>query len=246
MRLLKDVFVVGGGEYGIGLSHELDCNIYLVDCGDEAVLIDAGAGKETERILENAQGEGIRRQKIRTLVLTHAHLDHSGGAKYLKEACGARLYVSALEAGAIETGDEEAISLPQARRSGIYPPDATLPAVPVDVAVRGGEIFTAGRYTFQLVATPGHSRGSLSLLVDGGEKRMLFSGDAVFLRGLLALQNIPDCSLTDYKVGMGRLAGRGIECLFPGHFGFTINYGQRHIDMAIDSLSSLSYPKSII
>jgi glyoxylase-like metal-dependent hydrolase (beta-lactamase superfamily II) len=246
MKLLKDVFVVGGGEYGIGLSHGLDCNVYLIDCGDQAALIDAGAGKETDRIVANAEGEGIPRRKIRTLVLTHTHLDHSGGAKYLKETCGARLYVSALEAGALERGDEEAISLPQAKKSGIYPPDATFPAVTVECKVTGGETFTAGKYTFTLIATPGHSRGSLSVLVEGGEKRMLFSGDAVFLRGLLALQNIPDCSITDYKVGMSRLGGLSIDCLFPGHFGFTINYGQKHIDMAIDALSSLSYPKSII
>ncbi len=245
MKIMKDVYVVGGGEYGIGLSHPLDCNVFLLDCGDEAVLIDAGVGRETERILRNAEAEGIPRKRIRRLFLTHGHLDHSGGAHALREACGAEVCMSEAEADSIEKGDEEAIGLAVARRSGVYPPDFRLAATAVQRRLSHGEKLTLGRFELQVLATPGHSRGSLCFLVNGGEKRMLFCGDTVFLRGLISLQNLPDSSLSDYKVGIRRLADLSVDSLFPSHFGFTINYGQAHINMASEALNSLGIPRMI-
>ena len=42
MKIVEDIYVVGGGNYGIGISASLDCNIYLIDGGTESALIDAG------------------------------------------------------------------------------------------------------------------------------------------------------------------------------------------------------------
>ena len=84
MKILDDVYVVGGGEYGIGLSHFLDCNVYLIDGGTDAVVIDSGVGMDSKIILENIKNEKIDPEKISKLILTHAHLDHSGGSFNLK------------------------------------------------------------------------------------------------------------------------------------------------------------------
>ena len=55
MKLLEDIYIVGGGEYGIGISHNLDSNIFLIDCGDEAVLIDSGVGVDSGIIIKNIE-----------------------------------------------------------------------------------------------------------------------------------------------------------------------------------------------
>ena len=44
MKLLPSIYLVGSGSTGIYLTNYLDCNVYLVDCKTEYVLIDSGAG----------------------------------------------------------------------------------------------------------------------------------------------------------------------------------------------------------
>ena len=53
MRLTENIYLVGGGDYGLNLSHRLDCNTYVIDGGDELALVDAGFGPGTEEIVEN-------------------------------------------------------------------------------------------------------------------------------------------------------------------------------------------------
>jgi glyoxylase-like metal-dependent hydrolase (beta-lactamase superfamily II) len=245
MKILEDVYVVGGGEYGIGLSGRLDCNMFLIDGGDDAVLIDAGVGDSTEKVIENIGKTSIELKKIRKLILTHAHLDHSGGAKDLKDRTGADLFISEEEADFVENGDEDAIGLTVAKGSGIYPNHLKLTPVSIDCRLKGGEEINAGRYTLKIIHTPGHSRGSVCILLQGHENRALFAGDTVFMRGLISLQNLPDSSLAEYAESMKKLKGLSVDALIPSHYGFTLNYGQVHVDLAIEACSSLAVPKMI-
>ena len=59
MQLSDEVYLVGGGDYGFNLSHRLDCHTYVVDGGDELVLIDAGFGPGTDEILANMRRDGL-------------------------------------------------------------------------------------------------------------------------------------------------------------------------------------------
>ncbi|MDH5441735.1 MAG: hypothetical protein OEY31_14130, partial [Candidatus Bathyarchaeota archaeon] len=60
MKITRDVYMVGSGQ--IRLSNPFDCHVYLVDCGDELVLIDAGAGLNSGLIMDNIQGEGFDKE----------------------------------------------------------------------------------------------------------------------------------------------------------------------------------------
>src|SRR5579884_3816066 len=59
MRLSERVYLIGGGALGFGISHELDCHVYLIDGGREMALIDAGAGVTIEPIIRNLQLDGL-------------------------------------------------------------------------------------------------------------------------------------------------------------------------------------------
>lgn len=245
MKILDDVYIIGGGIYGIGLSSRLDCNIFLIDCGTESVLIDAGVGDNTEKIIENVSKEPFVKSKVKKLFLTHAHLDHSGGAAKLKKLLGLEVYMSEIEAGYIEKGDEAAIGLDKAKRSMIYPGDYGLTPVKIDYHLKNGEVVNVGNYDFRVINTPGHSKGSTCFLLKSSNKNILFSGDVIFLGGFISLQNLPDSSLADYAAGMNNLKDLSIDTLLPSHYGFTIENGQYHIDQAIIALEGLTIPKLI-
>ncbi len=246
MKIIDDVYIVGGGTNGIGISHRIDSNIYAVDGGDEILLIDAGVGVDTDLIIRNIGQDGLDPSKVTKLLLTHAHLDHAGGAATIKNKLGAKLYVSEIEAPYIENGDEEAIGLIAAKKAGIYPENFTLTPVAVDVRLQDGDQITVGKYTVRIISTPGHSRGSVSALLNVQDKTVLFSGDTVFFGGTLGLLNLPDSSLTEYKEGLKKLKGLSVDCLLPSHSGFTVGCGQVHIDMAGAALEGLGVPKMFL
>jgi glyoxylase-like metal-dependent hydrolase (beta-lactamase superfamily II) len=89
---MTPVIQVGGGALGGGLSHAADCNVYLVRAGGRAVLIDAGSGLGPEQLADNVRAAGVEPDRVEAVLLTHAHLDHSGGAAWL--AARGRVLVS--------------------------------------------------------------------------------------------------------------------------------------------------------
>ena len=59
MKLVDKIYLVGSGDLGASLTDASDCNIYLVDGGSEAALIDAGGGQDPDAILRIIQSHGI-------------------------------------------------------------------------------------------------------------------------------------------------------------------------------------------
>ena len=75
VRLTERISVVGGSATGLGISHTLDPNVYLLSGGEELALVDAGAGPGEDRILENVRSLGYEPGQIGHIFLTHAHAD---------------------------------------------------------------------------------------------------------------------------------------------------------------------------
>jgi hydroxyacylglutathione hydrolase len=150
----------------------LACNCSVV--GDpetrDAIVIDPG--DEVERILAVIARHGL---KVRALVNTHAHIDHVGGLRKLREATGAPVLMHAddLELYRMLEVQAEMIGMP-----------APLPTE-VDGLLRDGDALTWGKYRAEVMHTPGHTRGSLCLYLPAAEGtrtegRKLFAGDTIF------------------------------------------------------------------
>ncbi len=252
MQILDDIYLVGSGRTGIGLSNEYDCHIYLIDGGDEAALIDAGSGVNVEPLLCNIAVHGIAASKVRTLILTHAHADHSGGAAALRVRLGCRVLVGEAEAKIVETADVEASGLNVALPFGIYPPGYVMIPCPVDRRLGDGDTVTVGRYTLQVIATPGHSPGSLCYLVKVAGQRVLFSGDTIQFcpvagqTGWISLLNAPGTDLNAYRASVRRLANLNVDVLLSGHRLFTLCNGQRVVDAVVKGFETLAIPRSVI
>ena len=243
MKLTDRIYLVGSGAQGVGMSDDYDCHIYLIDGGGELALVDAGGGLDTERIVENIRSDGLDPAKVEHLLLTHAHGDHAGGATGLRGALGEpRVYIHSEWAEVMRTGDEEAISLNEAKRVGLYPEDYRFQACPVDVELSEGDEIIVGDLSFEVIDTPGHCRGHVSFLLSHGGKRVLFSGDLVFFGGKILLQNIPDCDLQAQIASLKKVRDLQVDMFFPGHLTFSLRNGQRHIDEALKIIDGLLIP----
>jgi hydroxyacylglutathione hydrolase len=249
MRLTRDIALVGGGNFGFNLSAPLDCHIYLIDGGDEIALVDAGMGGPhgaTGQILANIAADGYDLNKVKTLLLTHYHTDHAGGSADFKRELGVTVLASPLAAETLTIGDEDVVSLPFAKAAGFYPADYVYEACPAEGAFVDGQSFNVGRLKVTPYDTNGHSRGHVSLLVEGGDRRYLISGDLVFHGGTIIAQNIPDCSIQEYSESCQKMATVEFDALLPGHLSISLKDGKRHVDAAAAAFRQLLIPRNAI
>jgi hydroxyacylglutathione hydrolase len=232
MKITNDVCLVGDG--GRGLSHPLDCCVYLLNCGDKWVMIDAGGGSGGEEILANMRNDGVDPQSLAFIVLTHAHADHACGAKFFKDKFGTKVIASTIDAKAIESGTDEELGLGIAR-GPIYPEDYKYIHCKVDTPVEDGTEMEVGNKVLKFIVVPGHTPGAMCVLEK--TKHILFPGDIVFYNGTIGLGNWPGSELSAYREHIHKLRDLGVEQLFPGHFMFTLRDGQSHLDKAVENLS---------
>lgn len=144
----------------------LQCNCHIV--GDpatrEAIVVDPG--DETERILEVLHRHNLR---VKSIVITHAHPDHVGGAAQLKAATGAPVLMHADDLWLLE-------NVPMQCAAFGFPAP---PAVQLDQPLCAGEELRWGEdLRAQVLHTPGHTPGSLCLYLP--EQRLLLAGDTLF------------------------------------------------------------------
>jgi len=159
----QDIYIIGSDE----ISHPYDCCVYLVDVG-ELILIDTGAGESFNRLVDNMLILGLIPEKLSSVIVTHAHVDHIGALARLKQEYGVKIIAHELEAQAIESGKWVG-----AEFYGVdYQP------CQVDTRLKEAENnLCFGKYEFKTLHIPGHTQGSIAVYVDIAGKRVLFGQD---------------------------------------------------------------------
>lgn len=143
---------------------QCNCSIFGDEATREAIVIDPG--DDIDEILAALKKHQLR---VTAIVITHAHIDHIGGAAKLKRATGAPVYMNANDRELYAHLDM------QARWLAVETPERT----DVDVSAREGDRIALGPAEFQIIETPGHTQGSISLLIPSENK--LIAGDTLFL-----------------------------------------------------------------
>ncbi len=141
-----------------------NCSILGDEASGEAIVVDPG--DDIERIEEVL---ARHRLGVKYIVATHAHIDHVGGIEQLKRSSGAPVLMHADDLPLYQN-----LAL-QAAWLGVRPPGM----VDVDQFLKEGDAVRCGSLTLDVLHTPGHSPGSLSLHVPGEDARIL-SGDTLF------------------------------------------------------------------
>jgi glyoxylase-like metal-dependent hydrolase (beta-lactamase superfamily II) len=161
-------------------------NTYIIG-QRELVVIDPGPeiGSHIDA-LRAAVGE-----RLKWILCTHTHLDHSPAARALKDATGAQI------AGRIASQD--------GRQDADFAPDRIL---------NDGDTVRADAVTLHAVHTPGHASNHLCYLLE--ERRMLFTGDHV-MQGSTVVISPPDGDMQAYFASLEKLLALDLAALAPGH-----------------------------
>lgn len=195
-------------------SGPLKVNSYfLVNSNNEAVLIDGGENykliKKTEKDL------GV---KIIALLLTHAHFDHAGNAKKLQDD-GVKVYVSELDAPKLL--NKMNLSIAFGRPFDYFIADKTF---------KDNDELIFGDIKIKVIATPGHTDGSVTFLVDN----YMFTGDTLFHLSI-GRSDFPSGDKNELIKSVKKLfAISGDYNVYPGHEEFTTLQYERENNGFID------------
>ncbi len=148
-------------------------NAYLIK-GRRAILVDCGNPGEAELVAQTIRRHGIEPESLALLLITHAHLDHYGSAAELRAVAGVKTAVHRLDAAAVRRGGNAPLCAKGmtgrlakiiAEREGGVEEIAFEPDILLDGETSLEPYGVSGR----VIETPGHTEGSVSVLLPGGE-----------------------------------------------------------------------------
>ncbi len=179
-----------------------NCNTFIIRSGEATCLVDPGHKPFLPKLYELMDADGIRPEDVTSVILTHAHPDHMEGESEFRSR-GVRVGIHKVEEEYIQE-----IGPHFAKMFGWE-----MPELDFDFYLQEGEL-QIGDEQFQVIHTPGHSPGSISLFWI--EQKILFSGDLIFAQGV---------GRTDFPGGDGNLLKQSIKrcrelhpaMLMPGH-----------------------------
>lgn len=178
---------------------------YIVGDGEVAV-IDPGPDDSAHR---EALVAAVAGERVMTVLVTHAHLDHSGGAREFARQVGAVV---------VGHGDPEGGRSPTMARlaaaGGLGGGEGIDPSFRPHFAIGDGFTIQGPDWTLTALATPGHTADHLSFAWE--EAGALFSGDLV-MGWATTVISPPDGDLAAFRASLGRLRARDDRVYFPGH-----------------------------
>ncbi len=190
-------------------------NCYIV-CDEEtkeAMVVDPGG--EPEKIAETLD---VLQANLKYIFLTHCHADHIGGAQELKRLKGGKVLVSRADSEGLF---DDSINL--ASYIGMEKPE-----LEADSRVDDEDLIHVGNIEFKVIATPGHTKGGLSLYSE--KQGLVFTGDTLF-SGTWGRTDLPTGSFAEIIDSItNKLMPLPDETIvYPGHGKITMIQDERNI-----------------
>lgn len=185
-------------------SYGTNCYILIDEASGEAAAVDCAVfDAGYRRLLEIA---GVKTLKY--ILLTHGHFDHVCGVADLKNACGGEVCIAEADAPCLT---DEKINL------NAYANYAAFLPAPPDRLLRDGDVLPLGETAIRVLATPGHTPGSVCFLAGDA----MFSGDTLF-RLSMGRTDMPGGSTRRLFASLKKLGELpGDYDVYPGHEALT-------------------------
>lgn len=199
-------------------------NAYLL-IGERPLLVDSGSPHEQEKIVKVMRGYDVRPEDLSLIVHTHVHSDHVGSTAALKEMSGAPIAYHPADQPLMNQGHNGSL-----RGTSIHGLVLTyffqkqpFESVAADVALTDGLSLLPYGVRGRVVHTPGHTAGSVSIMLESGEAII---GD-VLMGGFLGGQLLPERPRWHYfaenlgavKSSLAKIMAQSPQKLYVGHGG---------------------------
>ncbi|RAP73381.1 MBL fold metallo-hydrolase [Paenibacillus montanisoli] len=219
-------------------QHEDTCHVYVIKNGREAVLIDFGSGT----VLEELASIGV--DNVTDVLMTHHHRDQGQGLQKAV-AAGARIWVPHHEQDLFANIDlhwhgREVYNNYNVRQDKF----SLLEPVPIAGTLKDYSIHMFGGYSFNVVPTPGHTTGSITLTVELDGKRTAFTGDLIAGPGKVWSMSATQWSYNGCEgvmhsiLSLSVLREKGLDMLLPSH-GDIMEHPASAISPLIEKLEQL-------
>jgi len=182
-NIAENILQIEGGD--------LCSNIYVLINGREALVIDSGDGSNFEELANALKG-----LELSQVILTHGHLDHIGGMRYIKMD------------GLLHKTDLAAVS----ELNSEFPAH---PKIPQNLAELKLNPLKFGKFDLQIFHTPGHTSGSVCIFEKNN--RILFSGDTLFAGGYFGRTDLIGGDEQELMKSLEKIKKLNHRMLCPGH-----------------------------
>lgn len=209
-------FRIKGNLYFVGCYA---ASSHLIDTGEGLILIDTGYPHNLYQVIHNVYKLGFNIKNIRYIIHSHGHYDHLGATKALKELTGAKTFIG--------KGDEEyangKVDLTWAKELGFSYYEAFEP----DIIMQDGDMISLGNTSIEIVSTPGHTPGTVSLFFEINDNNGEDKTYKVAMHGGVGINSMQDDFLEQYGLstdcrqkfleGIDRVKDRPVDIFIGNH-----------------------------
>lgn len=198
---------------------KLDSNVYVVD---SSMIIDSTTGLLRDHLLKQLESIGVDAKSIERIINTHLHFDHIGGNYIFSRAV----------VGMHEKDAEELRSNPEASYHTIF--GGSIKRGGVDFLLRDGHKLKTENFTFTVVHTPGHTKGSICLYEP--HEKMLISGDTIFHHSI-GRTDLAGGNEHDMLNSLQKIKELEVDILLPGHGRIIERNASKHIERMVEGFA---------
>src|SRR3984893_6323883 len=214
-------------------GRRLGVNVYLIDGGNEFILIDIGYLDTVDEIVEMIRKMDFNLSTCKMVIATHADADHIQGINRARELLKTKFPASPLSVEPLETADE-ILTYASIKAQGIEVP---MTPTKIDLQIKEGEKIKVGKLALDVWHTPGHTAGQLSFKMGN----LLFCGDNIYKDSCVGVidahhgSNIPD-----FLKSLQRIIQDDSAFLLPSHSP-VFRRDNRILQKAIDRLTQYQH-----
>jgi glyoxylase-like metal-dependent hydrolase (beta-lactamase superfamily II) len=197
-------------EMNFQAGHVLGCNVYLVYDQSEWLLIDIGFEDTVDEIVELIRQMDFPLGKCKTIIATHADVDHIQGLAKAKQILKAPVYAHPLAVKPLESGDRLR-TFAEIEPQNIH---MEMPPVKIDHTIEEGDRIQLGGLELEVWLTPGHTDSQLSFRMGD----LLFSGDNIYRDGCVgAIDAHHGSDIPAFIKSLQRIRASDVKWLLPSH-----------------------------